>query len=340
MVERSKPLDRGGALPGSFRCQQQPFTGFGAHLARDQAVSPWTAAFDVGGSMSRVDDDVYRPLTCGDWRKLRHLSPLAIRVFFELFWGDDSERAGIVRYRPGALADDLRSSKRAVVAAVAELSQAGLIEASELGLSAARLGFANRFAPKDRARLVAWQRSIPASRDPLVGAQEVAILDSRVEQSSLQCKQQSSQQSSLQCKLPKGPIVHIDHPTDDLSLGLPPQDGNGDKRKRKPTLAQKPPTREETLTIFASLGCPAKDAERVAGGCYDYWLSQGWRRRTGPIVDWPATCRTWWRNALEREPGLRRAAAAASGRQESAFDDDALAGWGEDARARAWKGGS
>lgn len=288
--------------------------------------------------MAPVDDDVYRPLTCGDWRKLRHMSPLAIRVFFELFWGDDSERAGVVRYRPGAIADDLHSSKRAVVAAVAELVAAGLVEASESSLTAARLGFANRFAPKDRARLVAWQRSIPRGRDPLVGAEAAGIIAARVEQSSLQCKEQSSLQSSLQCKLPKGPIVQqtTDHSSSDPILGLTPQAPVEAKPKRKATVAQKPPTRDETRAIFVALGCPPRELDRIANGCFDYWLSQGWRRRTGPIVDWPATCRTWWRNALEREPGLRRAVEQASGRSGSGFDDDATAGFDDDARARGW----
>lgn len=62
------------------------------------------------------------------------------------------------------------------------------------------------------------------------------------------------------------------------------------------TVAQEPPDLDETRAYFREHGSTEAEAE----ACHDYWLSQGWRRKAGPIRDWQATCRTWIRNAAER----------------------------------------
>ena len=67
------------------------------------------------------------------------------------------------------------------------------------------------------------------------------------------------------------------------------------KTAKPRSLAQQPPTLDETRAIFAQHGAPASEAQR----CLDYWTSAGFRRKAGPIKDWPATCRTWINNWRE-----------------------------------------
>lgn len=73
------------------------------------------------------------------------------------------------------------------------------------------------------------------------------------------------------------------------------------KKPRKQKAAFTTPTLEDTRDYFRSLGLGEHEL-RVADNCFDYWLSAGWKRKSGPIVDWHATCRTWLRNERERNP--------------------------------------
>lgn len=75
-----------------------------------------------------------------------------------------------------------------------------------------------------------------------------------------------------------------------------PRGQDGAKTAKPRSLAQQPPTLDETRAIFAEHNAPASEAQR----CLDYWTSAGFRRKAGPIKDWPATCRTWignWRDS-------------------------------------------
>ena len=80
--------------------------------------------------------------------------------------------------------------------------------------------------------------------------------------------------------------------------------------KRRRTVAQAPPTEVETVAIFVALGVPDGRARTMAAKCWSYWSGQGWRRRSGPILDWRATCRTWVLNEGERDPQLLAAVQA------------------------------
>lgn len=71
-------------------------------------------------------------------------------------------------------------------------------------------------------------------------------------------------------------------------------DGKTAKRARPATAAL--PTRDETRAIFAAAGVPQSEADK----CFDWWTSAGFRRRSGPVKDWPATCRTWMAQWRER----------------------------------------
>lgn len=118
-----------------------------------------------------LDDHIHRSMTVGESNRLRKASPLAVRVFLALFWGEDSERAGFGRCRPGSLADQEQSSRRAVVAALDELQSAGLIVWSQSEALAIRPGFANQFWPNDPSNQINWWRAIIALRDGFVAAQ-------------------------------------------------------------------------------------------------------------------------------------------------------------------------
>jgi hypothetical protein len=68
-----------------------------------------------------------------------------------------------------------------------------------------------------------------------------------------------------------------------------------DKPKRAKTLAQDPPDLQATVDYFLEQGSTEGEAHK----CHDYWLSAGWRRKSGPIKDWLATCRTWIGNSAQ-----------------------------------------
>lgn len=126
-------------------------------------------------------------------------SPLAVRVFLAMFWGGGSERCGVARAKPGELADDLKSSRRAIVAALVELADSGLIAYSEAEQLAYRPGFALHFRPTVRNNWVAWRNSALAIRDGLIRTQVLEELGSEPEPSS----RPSSKPSSLPSSTPK-----------------------------------------------------------------------------------------------------------------------------------------
>tara|TARA_R100001594_G_scaffold118120_3_gene153404 strand:+ start:326 stop:850 length:525 start_codon:yes stop_codon:yes gene_type:complete len=76
------------------------------------------------------------------------------------------------------------------------------------------------------------------------------------------------------------------------SLKVPPSPSPSKPVRRQKSVAQKPPTSEEVVEYFSSLGVAAADGENF----HDYWQSQGWRRKGGPIKDWKAAARVWRRN--------------------------------------------
>jgi hypothetical protein len=83
-----------------------------------------------------------------------------------------------------------------------------------------------------------------------------------------------------------------------------------DKPKRKRSLAQDPPTEAETVAIFRDLG--AQDPDTMGQRCLAYWQSAGFARKSGPVKDWAATCRTWLGNARDRGEDRSAPPAAAS----------------------------
>lgn len=270
------------------------------------------------------DDSVTRRLSCGDAAKLLKCSPLAVRCYLSLFWGEDSERAGLARCRPGAVADLLGSSKRATIAALDELQSIGLIRwSSDEGL-AIRDGFALANWPKDWPNARAWASTIMRLRDGLIAAELRESLGSRLEaasQATSKAAYEATSQAASEAIVRQSvspsvrqsnstPLPLVAAPTGatagkvkavstQLDLGDRTGAVSEPKQVKKASLVQKQPTVDETKAIFTALGCPANRLH-VAENCLDYWISQGFKRKNGPILDWPATCRTWWRNEVQR----------------------------------------
>lgn len=228
---------------------------------------------------SRPDSDVYRPLSCEDWDCLRGVSPLALRAFFELFWGSDSERAGVVAYRPAAVADELGSSRRAIVVAVAELVEAGLVEADESARVAYRVGHIERFAPRDRSRLLAWRRSVPPLRGSTVAAAAIA---------------------TIEASLAAATVAEAPPPSKASSKPAP---------KRSPAPAAAPqgarfvaPTAEDVAKAFRERGMPPLDVSRESAKFVAYYGANGWKVGKNAMKSWRAAATGWHVRWAESHP--------------------------------------
>lgn len=116
-------------------------------------------------------DNVPRLLECGTALALAGRSHLAVRAYLHLFWGEGSEKPGFGRCGLGELSDVLKSSSRAVRAALDELASAGLIVWSEGERLAYRPGFARRFNPENYITHTNWYNTTCRLRDGLIRAQ-------------------------------------------------------------------------------------------------------------------------------------------------------------------------
>ena len=251
----------------------------------------------------RPSDDVPRLLECGNAMLLvAQASHLATRVYLTLFWGDGSEKPGFGRCGPGELADVLASSRRAIVAALNELQALGLIAWSEDERLAYRPGFAAKFNPRDWPAHTHWLNTADRLRDGLIRAQVIADIGPRREPTSKAASQAASEAGSQGLSAPS--TSSISSPSEIVAPQGKPAPAAKVKAPR--TAGQTPPTTAETRAVFVALGCPDDRLGRIADQCHDYWLSKGWKRGNTPIRDWPATCRTWWRNECERNPMLAR----------------------------------
>lgn len=72
--------------------------------------------------------------------------------------------------------------------------------------------------------------------------------------------------------------------------------------KKKPKLHPTPPTPDE-IEVYHRMFEPDRDVSTEAAEFVDFWTSVGWKRKSGPIVDWKATWRNWVRR-LQKEGRL------------------------------------
>lgn len=85
-----------------------------------------------------------------------------------------------------------------------------------------------------------------------------------------------------------------------------------ERKERAPRTTFSEPTEADTLEIIRSLvpTLPQFRQERIATACFSYWQSAGWKRKSGPIKDWPATVRTWVTNQADRDKDVSVALAS------------------------------
>ena len=157
--------------------------------------------------MSAPDSSVPRLLECGNAVKLASCSPLAMRVYLHLFWGEDSEKPGFGRCVPSLLADTLKSSKRAIVAALDELQSVDLIVWSADERIAYRPGFAERFKPATPANVNNWHDTAARLRDGVIAAQVREDIGPRLDLHSERNKERKSERSEGYLSIPSIPSI-------------------------------------------------------------------------------------------------------------------------------------
>jgi len=262
--------------------------------------------------MSAPADSVYRAMTCGEWRKLKPASQLALRVFLELFYGDDSERTGVMVVRPSVLCDELKSSKRAILAALAELVSIGVIEYDENAAIAGRVGFIPANLPKPRNNAKGWLDSLPKGRDSVIVAQAAAFIESKISQrephGGPRSKSRSEPQSEPQSESPQdhrttGPQDQSPDGDSSLTLTSPsaPATESKPKKPSKPKAAPKPfapPTHDEVAQRLRDKGLDKPTASFEATAFIEYWDASDWKG----VTNWRKNLATWLTNWRRRNP--------------------------------------
>lgn len=245
--------------------------------------------------MPAPDDSVYRALTCGEWRKLRPCSHLAMRVFFELFYGDDSERAGVSIVRPSVLVDDLGSSKRAVVAAINELCSRGLIEYDADNAIAGRVGFIPANLPAQRNNAVGWLNSLPKRPDSFIVAQAAAFIEAEVSQRKAHGGKRSGASGKPHGEPPQdhrttGPQVQFSTDVEDGSLTLTAPTTKKASKPKKPFVK---PTVDEVREEFRAQGLPPHAAYGKGLTFWNWCEEREWKRGKSHMTRWRVAVGKW-----------------------------------------------
>ena len=276
---------------------------------------------------------VWRPVPVDSWEWLQDVSPLAQRLWLWLWTGPASTATGLISLREYQAVGALRTKPAALRDALTELELEGRVTVQLVHNGRRDLYLTHylieQCGVKDVQRL-AIKRSIDAFADGSARAQAIedwAVWDSACAQAERrqasgrrEPKPQQEQEQEQEFVLPTGVgssarEAHANGKnrqtngngprTDDLfaddsqpakAQKRQPRGQDGAKTAKPRSLAQQPPTLDETRAIFAEHNAPASEAQR----CLDYWTSAGFRRKAGPIKDWPATCRTWinnWRDS-------------------------------------------
>lgn len=264
--------------------------------------------------------DLYRTIRLETMERLRDVSVQAERVYLRLACGRFSSRTGLVRYRMVDLAAECRLRPSEVTRALDELAGAGLLLVSRSEPACYLLGFCSRFAPLSPSNRSDWLGDVAAfccvdlasqARMEIEGRQPTGGGTGRppatppgTRRGGLQDQEAGSGSRKQEQDHPSGGAPPASGATPDL-FGQSKDKPAREKRQR--SLAQNPPTFAETRDAMLAANCPTYCADDIASACLDYWTGQGFHRKTGPIKDWPATCRTWLREQCNRNPGLRRA---------------------------------
>jgi hypothetical protein len=284
-----------------------------------------------------LGNEPYRHIYPADVVALRDVSPLAERVYMHLAFGERSRACCLVACDPEWLRLAVRTrSVPEVVAALAELADAGWLVLDQRAKQAWLPRQASRTAHDKDSQLIGWRKEIDLFRDSEAKTQAIAFIESKVNPRPTPVKGPSPSSSSISSSISSSKTTATDvavfgsrtdgatqpsaaapAQTQQTTLGLSqavsddpvsddhaptqspkrqPRGQDGPKPAKSRSLAQQPPTLDETRAIFAQHEAPASEAQK----CLDYWISAGFRRKAGPVKDWPATCRTWinnWRDS-------------------------------------------
>jgi hypothetical protein len=239
--------------------------------------------------------NLWRPFPCDAWEWLQDHEPLAQRLLLWMWTGPDSTASGLVRLREYSAAGALKSKPAAIRKALAELADAGRLS---IGATASgrhdvwldRYLSSQTGIKSDHRQLI--RREIEAFADGLPKTQAIedwAIWDAACgkagdRQATGYRQPEHTEQNRTEQNRRTVPIG-----TEAPAVAADP------KTKRAKTLAQDPPDLQATVDYFLEQGSTEGEAHK----CHDYWLSAGWRRKSGPIKDWLATCRTWIGNSAQ-----------------------------------------
>ena len=264
--------------------------------------------------MPAPEPHVYRAIEVWEATALLRVSPLAIRVFLALFWGEDSERTCVVRCRTTVLAHDLESSKRAVGAALEELCAAKLLDFDSNAGVAGRPGFVERHLPPTRSNAVAWLRSLAGLPDCLIVTEARVFIEAEIERRSQRGTDRSTDRSTD--RRPDRRPDPQDHRSTSPSISLSATPG-----VHRASAPFRPPTYEEVETALARNGWGADDAEREleANLFVGHHQKTGWRSNAGPITDWKAALTYWLAQGEARRRRQQVKAAGPGGRFSFAF---------------------
>jgi hypothetical protein len=211
----------------------------------------------------------------------------------------------LLRVHAGALADDLGHSKPAVIDALTRLHNDGhIVWDADTRTALCWFVIRNVTLPAETNRKsYLTECSVfsdsPPRREATKWIQAIEITTGK--------GAQSKQQSSYLSKPPSTPLSSAQQRTENreqlpIPIGIGAPAVAVDKPKRAKTLAQDPPDLQATVDYFLEQGSTEGEAHK----CHDYWLSAGWRRKSGPIKDWLATCRTWIGNSPQFAPAASR----------------------------------
>jgi len=161
-----------------------------------------------------------------------------------------------------------------VIAAVAELAAAGLVTADLDARLAYRVGYIERHVPRDRSRMIAWQRSAQIAAGTGVAGDALAALATALERRPA--------------------------PAPAPSVEATPAPATARPSRR----AFVPPTQDEVAARMAELGMPPNYAAAESAKFFSYYSSNGWKvGGRAPMRDWRAACVGWCARWAEQNPG-------------------------------------
>ena len=251
---------------------------------------------------------VYRNIPIDKMDELRDVSVQAERVYLRLAAGRFSTRTGIVKYNARDLAAEARLRPSELEAALAELAQAGHLLRADSAPAVYLLGFCSAFAPRPLDNRRSWLVEIGGCKYANLAAQAMKEIEDAM----------ATGGPVPTHRVPTGgpvpPLQEQDQKQDQkqdqeqnrtLATGAakrPKTDTPASKSKPVKAVFQEP-TEADTHALVCALVPTLQPyrQERIAAACFSYWQSAGWKRRGGPIKDWPATVRTWVTNQADRD---------------------------------------